>query len=131
MTAPPAGPSYLTSCPNCGAQLQPVLLDPTVAPWVCVVPACRRGWFACELTAEARKAWVSAHRSHTPTFRQATLDAALAAELAGAHARGSSARPEQLAVLDLASLNTLAALVPPGGSFHAQVQAAITARQAH
>lgn len=50
MSVPQLG--YLTSCPKCGAQLQPHVGPGQDAPWLCV--GCARGWWCAELTTEAR-----------------------------------------------------------------------------
>jgi hypothetical protein len=113
---------YLTSCPNCGQQLQPVALGPDSAPWAC--HTCRLSFWVAELSTAARAAWWPSVQSHDPAVRQATIGPALAAEISAAYARGTSALPEHLPVLPAATLATLAKIVGPGSVFGAQVAAA-------
>lgn len=52
--------NYLTTCPSCGGQLVPHVGHAQSAPWLCQV--CRHGFFACELSADARVFWRPTHR---------------------------------------------------------------------
>ena len=90
-------PSYLTTCPKCGRQLQPRAADPQCAPWICT--PCGLGFFVCELTADARKAYRA--RCHDWGVGRTRLDlsADRRRELEDARERGTSARPEQLPLL--------------------------------
>ncbi len=56
MTAPP-------TCPRCGAQLEPVALDPQTAPWLCALAnnGCAHGWWNAELTSAAHLAYRVPH----------------------------------------------------------------------
>ena len=142
--------SYSPTCPECGATLQPVALDPDTPPWLC--PISHLGWWVCELETPMRSEWHSPTRafSHkvTPALREAVRQ-----ERADAAVLGTSARPDQLSRLPLSALQnlqtTLAAKIPPPYTppplalnpnptpivatgplvtFLAQVNAAITAR---
>lgn len=123
--------AYQTSCPNCGAQLAPVALDPDTASWLCA--HCALGWWTAELGAEARAAWRPQHRDfgHGPLARD--IRAACHRERTEARTRGTSARLDQLALLDKATLDGLAKRLAnrPGiEAFVAAVEAAVKARSA-
>lgn len=121
-------PTYLTTCPNCGAPLEVVVALPDVAPWACWV--CHRGWWPSELTPVARSAWRSATGdwgTNGATIR--ALDANRTADLAAASKRGVSLLPEQMSNVDpgtLAKLHTRFRLDP---SFAADVTAAANAHK--
>lgn len=114
--------AYPTVCPNCGGQLEPVVLGPESAPWLC--HGCGLGFWAAELRQSA--AWDRGYRCFGHAGMAARVEA-VHAEAVQAVARGSSARPDQLALLPTAVLERLAQ-VSSDRTFVAQVQAALTAR---
>jgi hypothetical protein len=80
------------TCPKCGAPLQPVALGPETAPWLCA--GCSRGFFAAELTPEARAVYRPEHDDWGFTTR-APIEAAVMLEISDAHDRGTSLREDQ------------------------------------
>jgi hypothetical protein len=102
-----AMPEYHLSCPHCGALLEPYVGTPESAPWLC--QNCRRGWFAAELTPEARKAWRPLEKDHHgldhDAFMQIDLDRHL--EIDEARKRNTSARHDHLALLRADQMVTL------------------------
>ena len=141
---------YAQTCPECGATLQPVALDPDTPPWLC--PISKLGWWVAELEAPMRASWQSRTRSFD--FRVlGSLKAKIDQERASAATLGTSVRVDQLPRLDLTTLQAIATtleskspppytpppstldpnpqpILPTGPlvTFLAQVNAAITAR---
>ena len=114
----PAG-SPTEPCPICGRPLAPVVLGPETAPWLCA--GCHRGWFAAELSAEARAGWVSGQRCFHWRLA-ARLRAAVDQEVAAARQRGTSVRPDQLRHLSVAERAVLAGRRGLDATFLAQVK---------
>lgn len=110
------------TCPKCGAQLQPVALDPNTAPWLC--RGCRRGFFACELTKEARAIYRPQHDDwglgltplHTPRSQ----------EIAAAHQRGTSLREDQFVHTPISVLTSLAKRAALGPEFQTLLETHLT-----
>ena len=94
------------SCPKCGKALQPVALGPSTAPWVCF--GCARGFFAAELTAEARALYRPHHDDWGLGTAKIPLMAAVELEIADARARGTSLREDQFVHTPTDVLTTLA-----------------------
>lgn len=113
--------TYLTSCPKCGGQLAPVALDPQTAPWLCA--SCGLGFFAAELSPAARSAYRPQFRDHGTSAHAIHL--ARDAELAEAHARGTSARDDQIGILDDGQLAFVASRV----NVHPAVKSAVAQAQ--
>ena len=111
------GPSYLTSCLQCGGQLAPVALDPQTAPWLCA--PCGLGFFSAELSPAARSTYRPLFRDHGTGPDADAIHATRDAELAEAHVRGTSARLDQIDSLTdgqlafLAGRKNLSPPVPP------------------
>lgn len=99
-------PTYLTTCPKCGAQLQPVALDPATAPWLCANDA--RGFWAAELSTSARTVYRPRHDDWTLSGARAPIQADVDAEIAQAQSRGTSLREDQIS---LASAGVLQSVV--------------------
>lgn len=111
--------AYSSACPSCGHQLQPVVLGPDSAPWLC--PVCRLGFWVAEL--HQPKAWDAAHRC----FGHAGLVArreAVHAERSEAHKRGCSVRSDQLGLLSVSQLGHVAKVSGHKG-FVAEVEAVL------
>ena len=91
------------SCPKCGKALQPVALGPETAPWLCA--DCARGYFAAELTTEAR----ALYRPHRDDWGLGSpLGTLVEKEVADAHLRGTSLREDQFIHTPTDVLTTLA-----------------------
>ena len=96
---------YLATCPECGATLQAVVLDPDTPPWVCTI--CHLGWWVSELQTPVRSEWDSRTRSFH--FRSLpALREAITQERATAAVLGTSVRVDQLNLLPLTALQALA-----------------------
>lgn len=124
--ASPAGMTYLLSCPNCGAQLQPVVLGPDSAPWLCAL--CHISFWVAELSGQARDAWQPTVKCYDWRARREMLDRATADEAAAASLRGTSALPEHLGLLSAGQLSTLVRVAQ--GPFASRVKAAADAKAA-
>lgn len=121
--------AYLQSCPGCGTQLQPVVGDPQSAPWLCGPPrGCSRGYWPAELSATARKLWRSGHRDFGAGPAAVSVADQVAGDVAAAVTRGTSALPEHLPMLPLATLQQLAAMPGLSAAFAALVAAAVKAK---
>lgn len=107
-------------CPQCGGDLAPVVLDPHSAPWLCA--RCRLGFFSCELTAEARAGWEPGPRCFG-WRTHAVLVRLREQELAEAHRRGTSLRPDQLRRLSQLELKKVAKWAHLERRFAEQVKA--------
>lgn len=83
--------AYHLNCPRCGSVLTHVALGPQHAPYLC--RECQRGWWASELSQEARAAY---SRANDDFERHAGIRDAVLAEAALAHQRGTSLRPDQI-----------------------------------
>lgn len=95
--------TYTATCPCCGQQLAPVAQGPAAAPWLCA--ACCRGWWAAELTPDAR----AIYRPERDDFRpHKDVRAAVATEAQLAIQRGSSLRSDQLSLVPPATLQAVA-----------------------
>lgn len=114
---------YLLTCLICGSQLQPVVLGPDSAPWLCHV--CHRGYWVCELGDDGRRGWERKHRSFKG-WAHVVLEPLRGAELEAARERGTSCLPEQLAMLQVAQLQALLKQVRE--PFAALVAAAVKAK---
>lgn len=121
----PSQPVYPTTCPRCSSQLQPVALDGQSAPWLC--GQCRLGFFATELSADARRLYRPRHSDFGFGAPAIALRAAVDQEQAAARTRGTSLREDQLSLVPAASLK---ALKVTNQAFAALVAQAITARGA-
>lgn len=87
---------YHTDCPSCGRPLEVAAtrsLDPDTAPWLC--NACRRGFWAAELSAEARAAYRVEFHDYGHGPAATAVRRAVQAEWLHAHARGTSLRSDQ------------------------------------
>ena len=97
--------SYSPTCPECGATLQAVVLDPDTPPWVCTIS--HLGWWVSELQTPVRSEW----NSRTRSFHFRSLPAlreAITQERATAAVLGTSVRVDQLNLLPLTALQALA-----------------------
>ena len=92
-------------CPACGGQLQPHVGSPESAPWLCNVN--RLQFWDCELAPEFRVHY----RPHLHDWGWgAHIEPLLIARLTeydDAKKRGTSAREDQIPMLDVTSLNVL------------------------
>lgn len=104
-------PAYVTSCPECGAELTPHAGLPDSAPWLCSNCLPNRGWFVVELKPEARKMWDRRAKDHGQTPAARVLYADRLAERDAARVRGTSALPEHLSLLSADSLSQLQRLI--------------------
>ena len=84
-------PTYVLSCPNCGAQLAPHVGLPQNAPWQCI--NCRHGWWVAELSANARALFRPAVRDFG---HDGTVASSVAVERAAALERGNSVHPSMV-----------------------------------
>lgn len=104
-------PKYLLEAPCCGAQLTPHAGTPDSTPWVC--HGCHRGFWVAELRAGARARYEA--KTHTwgagPETNKLRED--VDEERARAHARGTSALPEHLGLLEKAHIRMLKKLQLP------------------
>lgn len=99
-------PNHPITCPKCGAQLQPVALDPYTAPWLCANDA--RGYWATELTTEARALFRPHHDDWGLSTVRVSMAASVELEIADAQARGTSLRPDQFTLTPTSVLSSLA-----------------------
>ena len=113
-------------CPACGGQLQPHVGEPESAPWLCNTN--RLQFWDCELAPEFRLHY----RPHLQDWGYGVhvkeLRLARAVEHDEAKKRGSSAREDQLAILDLPSLNGILTRPKIEPKFAVRVQNEITRR---
>ena len=84
-------PTYLLSCPNCGAQLAPHVGLPQSTPWQCI--NCRHGWWVAELSTAARQRFRPAVRDFG---HDGTVASSVAVERAAALERGNSVHPSMV-----------------------------------
>lgn len=118
-------PTYPLTCPNCAGALYPVVLDPTVAPWVCVI--CNHAWWVAEILA-APAQWRPATQDFGTGTLLATLQQAVLTERQAAEQRGSSCRVDQLQMIPLPGLLYLSQLkLDP--AFMSQVETEIQRKQ--
>ena len=117
-------PTYKTDCPQCGKELQPVALGPDTAPWLCGPTGCSLGFFACELTATARKSWGHHGFIHGPHSEQ--LHADRLAEFAQSVSRGTSLREDQIGIASTELLQSLTLNPNVSAAFLALVQTQLT-----
>lgn len=113
-------PTYPTTCPICGAQLQPVALDALTAPWLC--PNDGRGFWAADLSAAARavcdaKTWTWSDPKVHAAVRQERD-----AELVSAVQRGTSLRDDQFAYAHVSVLQGIVGYAHIDPSFAAQIR---------
>lgn len=115
-------PTYPTTCPECGAQLVPVALDPQTAPWLCETSML--GFWATDLSPANRAHW--GKRGFTLGHHTALMHSARQDERLTAEANGISLREDQLGSATLATLRS--ALLSPtiAPSFAAQIKTQIT-----
>lgn len=109
-------------CPNCGRALAHVVAAADTAPWLC--QPCARGWWQCEVTAQAAKAWDPAVQS-VPLEAATALMESAEGERAAAVVRGVSVRPDMLPLLSKAELQAVAGRAGVAAGFVAVVQAAL------
>ena len=121
-------PTYATTCPKCGAQLQPVALDPLTAPWLCPISA--RGYWASELSASARAAYRPADDDWGFGLSRAPIAAEIVLEVSDAQMRGTSLRDDQFTLTPLAVLTNLAANRSVNPTFTAQIEVELHNRAA-
>ena len=114
--------AYSSACPNCGAPLSPVVLDPDSAPWLCSV--CHLEFWVAEL--EQPKNWQPLLRCFGHAGLVARRDA-VEAERQEAHRRGTSVRRDQLGLLDPGQLKHLSKLSGDKG-FAAEVAKTMKAK---
>ncbi|HEX7355247.1 MAG TPA: hypothetical protein VF288_10495 [Mycobacteriales bacterium] len=118
---PPQAPSQ--ACLICGQELQVVINGPECAPWQCLNFAVHRNsWWQAEL--DQRSEYDVRTRSFRHTAAVA-LRGAVTYEIAAAAARGTSARPDQLARLSAAQLAALADAPGVEAEFAAQARSLI------
>ena len=113
-------PTYATTCPKCGARLQPVALDPFTPPWLC--PASARGYWASELSGSARAAYRPADDDWGFGSSRAVIAAAIVLEVADAQTRGTSLRDDQFTLTPLAVLTNLASKSGVNATFTAEIE---------
>lgn len=101
-------PTVLTSCPSCGAELQPFAGPPDATPWLC--GPCHRGFWTAELSPLARELYRVRHhdRGHTAEARQ--IAEQVEVEREAARVRGTSALHEHLPMLSDDHLTFLSSL---------------------
>ncbi len=116
----PQAPTYATTCPKCGAQLQPVALDPLTAPWLCPISA--RGYWASELSASARAAYKPADDGWGFGASRVVIESGIVLEISDARGRGTSLRSDQFTVTPLAVLTNLAANAGVNPTFTAEIE---------
>ncbi len=116
--------NYHARCLLCGGHLIPAVGSAATAPWRC--PVCFVAFWAGELTPEARSAWRKHHRDFGPsnTDSARVVRSAVKAEMEAAAARGVSLRPDQLGLVDKATLAGLARAFPVAAGFLEKVQGA-------
>lgn len=119
-------PAPVPTCPACGRLMDPVALGPDSAPWLCHHSGL--GFFVAELTTSARAIYRATH--HDWGFGEAALAvrSQVATELAEAFTRGTSLRPDQLALATPEQLAFLAGRPALEPGFASLVQAAVAAR---
>lgn len=127
---PGAALTYNPVCPNCGGPLTPVVLGPQTAPWACIPPngVCARGWWVSELDPAVSALWRHGHGDFGTSPAAVQLVGVRDQEVAAALVRGTSAVPEQLALLAAGTLTTLAADRHLSPAFAALVADAMTQR---
>lgn len=118
--------SYPVSCPGCGGVLRPVVLDATSAPWLC--HSCSRGWWPSELSAAARAVWRAGYKDFGVGGDGRAIAEAVTVDVAAAAARGCSTLVEQLGVLDVGQLRSLADRPGVAAGFRAAVDGELTVR---
>jgi hypothetical protein len=96
---------YATTCPDCGSALSPVAQAPTAAPWLC--RQCARGWWAAELTPEARAQYRPSRKDFRPHIAVRT---AVEREAEVAVQRGTSLRLDQIALVHPTTLESIASI---------------------
>lgn len=98
------------TCPNCGQEMEVVVLGPQCAPWVCRM--CARGFWVSELTDAARKMYRP--QSHDWGFGEEAvqLRQQVTMEVVDAMMRGTSLRPD---LLPLVPRSAIVALIRQGG----------------
>lgn len=130
----PAGasvPAYATSCPTCGAQLDPVALAPPTAPWLCpVVHPGLRGYWAAELSDAARALFRPRHADFGFGHEGRLVRGVVLVEARDAFVRGISLREDQLRLARPAVLNAVKLRAGVHPAFLALVDAALTAKGA-
>jgi hypothetical protein len=99
-------PSYPTTCPKCGAQLQPVALDPYTAPWLCRI--CARGWWSAELSTSARSIYRQTHGDFGFSPERIAIQASIAIEIEEARVRGTSLREDHFTLTNPSVLANIA-----------------------
>ncbi len=98
-------PSHLMSCPSCGAQLTHFVGHPDAAPWICA--PCQRGFWAAELSHEARARYRPLFHDWGHGPEAVTLRASVLAEREVARRRGTSALPDHLPLMNVKELQHL------------------------
>ncbi len=118
---------YALDCPACGGQLQPHVGEAQSCPWLC--NNCHLGFWTAELQPGTRahyrphlKDW--GWGAHIQPLRLARLT-----EFDEAKKRGSSAREDQLAMLDVTSLNGILTRPKLEQKFKVHVQNEVTRRE--
>ena len=91
-------PTYLLSCPNCGAQLAPHVGPPQDAPWFC--GNCARGWWCSELSSQARGLF---RPRHCDFGHSGVIAHAVGLEFENALTRGHSVSPSMTNLPGVAS----------------------------
>lgn len=98
-------PSYRTTCPKCDGALYPVVLDPESAPWLCVI--CRRSWWVAELLENVRPLFRRLEGDFGFNDGARTIARNVEKEREDARLRGSSCRPDMVALVPLEGLKRL------------------------
>lgn len=95
----------IKTCPNCGGELTPLILEPDTPPWGCY-NGCERAWWEAELA--ARDLW-------STQLRRFTSPISYEAEMQEAVQRGCSLRPDQVQFLGDREIQALSSLnvLPP------------------
>ena len=97
--------TYPLTCPKCGATLQPVALDAFTAPWLCPIDSL--GFWAAELTVEARALFNIETNSRDSSPESETVGEACYVERDDAQLRGTSLRLDQITFTSIIELKYL------------------------
>ncbi len=118
--------SYQTTCPKCGAQLQPVALGPHTAPWLCA--GCHRGFWACELSSYARSVYRSDKDDWGFGQSRQSIQTEVEVEQSQALLRGTSLREDQIGVAHVDVITSLANRMGIAFSFASLLKAELVNR---
>ena len=119
-----SSPTYPIACPRCGKTLDCVAMDSSTAPYLCHGDG--RGFFACELTDDARSVYNADMNSWVDGEIGDAVTVGVQQELSDALVRGTCLREDQLGLVPLTSLQYVATLPDIDPDFLALVETQIT-----